>query len=56
MAFGVTEANLLGARLEQAARQGDRETALAAARELMELLAREAGESGGSGAPSHDAA
>jgi CheY-like chemotaxis protein len=55
MAFGVTEANLLGARLEQAARQGELETALAATRELMELLAREPGDSGESGAPSKDA-
>ncbi|MFP5220699.1 MAG: response regulator [Acidobacteriota bacterium] len=44
MAFGVTEANLLGARLEQAARKGDRDAAMAAARELTELLAREAGD------------
>jgi len=54
MAFGVTEANLLGARLEQSARQGDREGAMEAARELTELLAREAGDSEGSGAPSTD--
>ncbi len=61
MAFGVTEANLLGARLEQAARQGDLEAALAATRELMVLLAGDAGNQGDvekantSGAPSNDA-